>query len=223
VFDSVMFRGAQIFSDDTMLPESMRGFAPVIRGIARTNATVTVKQNGYTVYQTYVAPGSFEIRDLYPTSASGDLDIVVTEADGSVQHFVQPFSAVPVMLREGRVKYALSAGEYRTTKHGAETPHLGWARWPMASPIISRCTVAFWGRATMRLACSVRVSALATLARCRLTLLLPTASLMMRKTPQPRAVLSRAVFENGGHDRYHRDARQLSLLYGRVLYLPGSE
>ncbi len=125
VFDSVMFRGAQIFSDDTMLPESMRGFAPVIRGIARTNATVTVKQNGYTVYQTYVAPGSFEIRDLYPTSASGDLDIVVTEADGSVQHFVQPFSAVPVMLREGRVKYALSAGEYRTTKHGAETPSFG--------------------------------------------------------------------------------------------------
>jgi hypothetical protein len=43
-----------------MLPESMRGFAPIIRGIARTNATVTVKQNGYTVYQTYVAPGSFK-------------------------------------------------------------------------------------------------------------------------------------------------------------------
>ena len=125
VFDSVMFRGAQIFSDDTMLPESMRGFAPIIRGIARTNATVTVKQNGYTVYQTYVAPGSFIIRDLYPTSASGDLDIVVTEADGSVQHFVQPFSAVPVMLREGRVKYALSTGEFRTTKHGAHTPTFG--------------------------------------------------------------------------------------------------
>ncbi|WP_233501690.1 fimbria/pilus outer membrane usher protein [Pantoea sp. AG1095] len=125
VFDSVMFRGTQIFSDDTMLPESMRGFAPIIRGIARTNATVTVKQNGYTVYQTYVAPGSFEIRDLYPTSASGDLEIVVTEADGSVQHFVQPFSAVPVMLREGRIKYALSVGEYRTTKHGALTPSFG--------------------------------------------------------------------------------------------------
>jgi outer membrane usher protein FimD/PapC len=130
-----MFRGAQIFSDDTMLPESMRGFAPVIRGIARTNATVTVKQNGYTVYQTYVAPGSFEIRDLYPTSASGDLDIVVTEADGSVQHFVQPFSAVPVMLREGRVKYALSAGSIEQ-RSMARKP-LIWAGhaglWPLQS------------------------------------------------------------------------------------------
>ena len=125
IFDSILFRGMQIYSDDTMLPESMRGFAPVIRGIARTNAMVTVKQNGYTIYQTYVAPGSFAIRDLYPTSASGDLEVTVTEADGSEQRFVQPFSAVPVMLREGRIKYALSGGEYRTTKKAAQTPTFG--------------------------------------------------------------------------------------------------
>lgn len=125
LFDSIMFRGMQIYSDDTMLPESMRGFAPVIRGIARTNAMVTVKQNGYTIYQTYVAPGSFEIRDLYPTSASSDLEITVTEADGSEQHFVQPFSAVPVMLREGRIKYSLSSGKYRTEKKAAQTPSFG--------------------------------------------------------------------------------------------------
>lgn len=125
IFDSIMFRGMQIYSDDTMLPESMRGFAPVIRGIARTNAMVTVKQNGYTIYQTYVAPGSFDIRDLYPTSASGDLEVTVTEADGSEQHFVQPFSAVPIMLREGRIKYALSGGEYRTTRNAAQTPSFG--------------------------------------------------------------------------------------------------
>lgn len=124
-FDSILFRGAQIYSDDSMLPDSLRGFAPVIRGIARTNAMVTVKQNGYTVYQTYVAPGSFEIRDLYPTAASGDLRVTVTEADGSEQHFVQPFSSVPVMLREGRLKYALSGGEYRTTRANAETPGFG--------------------------------------------------------------------------------------------------
>jgi outer membrane usher protein FimD/PapC len=37
----------------------------------------------------------------------------------------------------------------------------------------------------MRLACLVPASALATLARYRLTLLLPTASSMMRKSPQP--------------------------------------
>lgn len=125
IFDSIMFRGIQIYSDDTMLPESMRGFAPTIRGIARSNAMVTVKQNGYTIYQTYVAPGSFEIRDLYPTSTSGDLEVTVAEADASEQRFIQPFSAVPVMLREGRLKYSLSGGEYRTTKDNAQKPSFG--------------------------------------------------------------------------------------------------
>lgn len=39
-----------------MLPDSQKGFAPTIRGIARTNAQVTVRQNGYVLYQTYVTP-----------------------------------------------------------------------------------------------------------------------------------------------------------------------
>lgn len=60
-FDSVSFRGVQIASDDNMLPDSLRGFAPTVRGIAKSNAQVTIKQNGYTVYQTYVPPGVFEI------------------------------------------------------------------------------------------------------------------------------------------------------------------
>lgn len=57
IFDSVQFRGAQLASDDNMLPDSLRGFAPIIRGIAQSNAQVTIKQNGYIIYQSYVAPG----------------------------------------------------------------------------------------------------------------------------------------------------------------------
>lgn len=125
IFESIMFRGAQIFSDDSMLPDSLRGFAPVIRGIAKTNATVTVKQNGYTVYQSYIAPGAFEIRDLYPTATSGDLEVTVTEADGSERKYLQPFSSVPMMLREGSIKYALSSGEYRPTHPGALNTRFG--------------------------------------------------------------------------------------------------
>ncbi|ESS57948.1 outer membrane usher family protein [Enterobacter cloacae S611] len=64
IFDSVQFRGAQLASDDNMLPDSLRGFAPVIRGIARSSAQVTIKQNDYIIYQSYVAPGAFVIRDL---------------------------------------------------------------------------------------------------------------------------------------------------------------
>lgn len=33
VFDSLGFRGVQIASDDNMLPDSMRGFAPTVRGL----------------------------------------------------------------------------------------------------------------------------------------------------------------------------------------------
>ncbi|WPU21034.1 fimbria/pilus outer membrane usher protein [Cedecea neteri] len=122
VFDSLQYRGVQLASDDNMYPDSLRGFAPVVRGIARSNAQVTVRQSGYIIYQTYVPAGAFAISDLYPTSASGDLEVTITEADGSERRFVQPFSAVPVMLREGRLKYSATAGEYRTLTPGAKTP-----------------------------------------------------------------------------------------------------
>lgn len=123
VFDSVPFRGVQLVSDNNMLPDSLRGFAPVIRGIAQSNAQVTVRQNGYVIYQTYVAPGAFTITDLYPTASSGDLEVVIREADGSERVSLQPFSAVPIMQREGQLKYAATAGRYRTAYLSGNTPN----------------------------------------------------------------------------------------------------
>ncbi len=118
VFDSIPFRGVQLMSDDEMLPDSQRGFAPTIRGVAHSNAKVTVSQHGYVIYETFVSPGAFAISDLYPTSQSGDLEVKVTESNGSVRTFTQPYSAVPFMLREGRGKFSLSAGRYHS---GADT------------------------------------------------------------------------------------------------------
>ncbi|MDK9604841.1 fimbrial biogenesis usher protein [Lelliottia wanjuensis] len=115
VFDSLSFRGVQLASDDNMLPDSLRGFAPTVRGIAKSNAQVTVKQNGYVIYQTYVSPGEFAIDDLYPTSSSGDLQVTVKEADGSSTSFTVPYSAVPILQREGLMKYALTAAKYRSS------------------------------------------------------------------------------------------------------------
>ncbi|MBZ4354293.1 fimbria/pilus outer membrane usher protein, partial [Mycobacterium tuberculosis] len=51
---AVRVQGISLASSDAMLPDSQKGFAPTIRGIARTNAQVTVRQNGYVLYQTYV-------------------------------------------------------------------------------------------------------------------------------------------------------------------------
>lgn len=123
IFASVQFRGAQLASDDNMYPDSLKGFAPVVRGIARSNARVTVRQNGFVIYQTYVPPGAFVISDLYPTSSSGDLEVIITEADGSERRSVQPFSAVPIMLREGRWKYAVSGGQYRSLANDSSKPN----------------------------------------------------------------------------------------------------
>lgn len=110
-FSGLGFRGLQIASDDRMLPESVRGYAPSVRGIAKTNAKVTVRQNGNDIYQTTVAPGPFEISDLYATNYNGDLDVSVQEADGSVSYFTVPFSAVPESLRPGSSRYSLAMGQ----------------------------------------------------------------------------------------------------------------
>lgn len=112
VLESVPYRGIKLASDESMLPQSQRGFAPVVRGIAQSNAMVTIRQNNSVIYQTSVPPGEFEISDLYPTSYSGDLQVTVEEADGSKRTFSQPFSAVPMMQRAGNLKYSLDLGKY---------------------------------------------------------------------------------------------------------------
>ena len=46
IFDSTQIRGARLYTDNDMLPASQNGFAPVVRGIAKSNATVIIRQNG---------------------------------------------------------------------------------------------------------------------------------------------------------------------------------
>jgi outer membrane usher protein len=113
VFDSVSFRGAQIATDDRMLPESLRGYAPVVRGTADSNARVTVRQNGQVIYETSVSPGPFEIKDLYATGYGGNLDVTVTEADGRTKSFTVPYAAVAQSLRPGTTRFAVTAGQLR--------------------------------------------------------------------------------------------------------------
>ena len=122
IFDGINFRGAQLASDDNMLPDSQKGFAPVIHGIARGTAQVSVKQNGYEIYQSTVPPGPFTINDLYAAGNSGDLQVTIKEADGSSQVFTVPYSSVPVLQREGYSRYTVTAGEYRSGNNQQEKP-----------------------------------------------------------------------------------------------------
>lgn len=109
-FDSVAVRGVSLASDERMFPDSQIGFAPTIRSFARSNARVEVWQNDVKLYQTTVTPGNFVIDDLYPTGYGGDLNVVVTEADGDVRRFDVPYSSITNLMRPGRTKYDLVAG-----------------------------------------------------------------------------------------------------------------
>lgn len=111
VFDSFGFRGVSLGTDDRMRPESQQGYAPAIRGIARTNARVRVTQNGKLLLETTVPPGPFEIDDLYPTGYGGDLRVTVTEADGREESFAVTYASLVQLLRAGTWRYGLAAGE----------------------------------------------------------------------------------------------------------------
>ncbi len=113
VFDSYGIRGVQLGTDDRMLPQSLQGYAPLIRGVANTNAKVTVRQNGVQIYQTTVAPGPFQISDLYPTGYGGTLDVTVTEANGQVTTFSVPYASVAQLLRPGITRFDIAVGELR--------------------------------------------------------------------------------------------------------------
>lgn len=112
IFNSVPFKGIKLGSNEQMLPDSTRGFAPDVNGIAQSNAQVTIRQNGYVIYQTYVAPGPFSIKDLTTGSNSGALDVTIKEEDGSERTFIVAFASLPVMQRPGGWKYELTAGRY---------------------------------------------------------------------------------------------------------------
>ena len=114
LFDTLPFSGVQLASDERMLPESLRGYAPDIRGIARTNARVTVRQGGQVLYETTVTPGEFLINDLYPTGYGGNLDVTVRESDGTEQTFSVPYASVAQLLRPGSSRYSITAGEVRS-------------------------------------------------------------------------------------------------------------
>ncbi|MDD8344949.1 fimbrial biogenesis outer membrane usher protein [Escherichia coli] len=112
-FGGVAYDGAELSSDERMYPVAQQGYAPVISGIAKTNALIEVRQNNSIIYQTNVPPGAFEIRDINPTSYNGDLNITIIESDGSKSSFSVPFSSVPDSVRPGKLKYTIIAGRTR--------------------------------------------------------------------------------------------------------------
>lgn len=111
LFDSMPFRGISLEPDPRMLPDSQRSYAPVVRGVAQSNARVIIRQRDQVIFETTVAPGPFVIDDLYSRIYSGDLRVEVCEATGESQQFVVPYATAPQLLRQGQRRYSLTIGE----------------------------------------------------------------------------------------------------------------
>ncbi|EFH4662066.1 fimbria/pilus outer membrane usher protein, partial [Escherichia coli] len=91
LMESVAVRGGQLASDDRMLASSLRGYAPVVRGVADTNALVQIRQNGNLLREVSVPAGPFVIDDLFPTGYGGDIDVEILEANGERRAFTIPY------------------------------------------------------------------------------------------------------------------------------------
>ncbi|WP_447885649.1 outer membrane usher protein [Serratia fonticola] len=124
MFDSFRFTGASLISDDNMLPPNLRGYTPEVVGVAKTNAKVTVSQQGRVLYETTVASGPFRIQDIND-AVSGELSVRVEEQDGSVQQFVVNTANIPYLTRPGSVRFKLATGKPTDWQHRSLGPAFG--------------------------------------------------------------------------------------------------
>lgn len=118
IFDSWRYAGVSLASDQKQIPPALRGYAPEVNGIARTNATVTVSQHGRVLYESVVAAGPFTIQEFSSTT-SGMLDVDIKEQDGSTQHYQVMTSSLPYLARAGQTQYKLALGKPQGRYHHA--------------------------------------------------------------------------------------------------------
>ncbi|CNG89507.1 outer membrane usher protein [Yersinia kristensenii] len=121
IFDSFRFIGASLVTDNNMLPPNLRGYAPEVTGIARSNAKVIISQQGRILQERLVAAGPFRIQDLND-AVSGQLNVRVEDQDGSVQEFTMETASIPYLTRPGTVRYKVAAGRPSDWQHHVDGP-----------------------------------------------------------------------------------------------------
>lgn len=130
LFDSIRYLGASLETNESMLPPRLQGYAPEIAGVAKTNATVIVRQDGRIVYQTEVSPGPFRIQDVN-SFGGGTLDVSVQEQDGSTTNYKVETSRLGTLTRPGQLIYQFVVGKPSKNEHDTQGPafSLGSLSW----------------------------------------------------------------------------------------------
>lgn len=129
LFDSIAMRGVQMMSDERMLPTSMQGFAPTIRGIASSHARVSIFQNHQEIYSTSVPRGAFELTNIGSIGSSGDLTVIITETDGRQTRQILPHHSTIALLRPNQYRYAYAFGRLRHQNTHLYDNHLMQGTW----------------------------------------------------------------------------------------------
>ncbi|MTC34661.1 fimbria/pilus outer membrane usher protein [Providencia alcalifaciens] len=121
LFDSIRFIGATLETNEAMLPPRLQGYAPEISGVAKTNATVIVKQDGRIIYQTEVSPGPFRIQDVN-SFGGGTLDVSIQEQDGTTTNYRVETSRLGTLTRPGQLIYQFLMGKPTKDDHNTQGP-----------------------------------------------------------------------------------------------------
>ncbi len=67
-------------------------------------------------------PGAFEINIFAPDIVKWRPDVTIDERDGNQQNYTIPYSTVPILQREGRFKFDLTAGDFRSGNSQQSSP-----------------------------------------------------------------------------------------------------
>ncbi|MHA1011156.1 fimbrial biogenesis usher protein [Enterobacter roggenkampii] len=124
--------GVQLIPEDALQQDGGSGVK--VSGIARgPQARVDIRQQGRVVYSTLVPAGPFSLTDVPVSSRNNDLDVTVTETDGSINRFIVPASAINGNRLTSPAGLSLAVGRYREDNvENSQSPMLatisdGWS------------------------------------------------------------------------------------------------
>lgn len=116
----VGINGFTLSSNNSMRPGNI-GYAPVFAGVANSHARITLTQMGRTIHSEVVPPGPFAISDIALLS-SGDVEMLIVEADGSERRQRYPLTVMGGLVKPGQHEFTLSAGVKDETDVEYKTP-----------------------------------------------------------------------------------------------------
>ncbi|MTH47113.1 fimbria/pilus outer membrane usher protein [Intestinirhabdus alba] len=112
-FTGLSLRGASLTSNTSMFSSAERNYVPIIVGVANSNATVIIKQNGFVLATRNVTPGPFTLKDIPASASAGDMEVTVHETSGAKRTFYQPYNSTDMLVPAGVLKYYLYTGKSR--------------------------------------------------------------------------------------------------------------